>query len=126
MGKMKELSQTLDDLRSCGEDMIRIANELTRMFSDTGTAPETSEAKEAPAPAAAEPEKPEKEAAPPDPGKKYSYEDVRGVLADLSANGNRDAARSLILKHGANKLSEINPSEYAAIIAEAEVIAHAG
>lgn len=125
MGKMKELSQTLDDLRSCGEDMIRIANELTEMFSDTESTREPAEAKAAPAPAT-EPEKLKKEAAPPKPEKKYSYEDVRGVLADLSANGNRDAARSLILKHGANKLSEINPSEYAAIIAEAEVVAHAG
>ena len=35
---------------------------------------------------------------------------------------NTEAIRQLLSKHGAQRLSEINPQEYAAILKEAEVI----
>ena len=49
-----------------------------------------------------------------------SLEEVRAVLAELSRNGKTAVVRELLQKHGANKLSEINPTEYAAILAEVQ------
>lgn len=49
-----------------------------------------------------------------------SLEEVRAVLAELSRNGKTAEVRELLQKHGANKLSEINPTEYAAILAEVQ------
>ena len=47
---------------------------------------------------------------------------VRGVLADKSRVGFTADVRELLVKHGAAKLSEIDPKEYAALLAEAEVL----
>ena len=61
--------------------------------------------------------KPKKEKA-----KVYTLEDVRGVLAEKSQNGLTSEVKGLIAKFGGNKLSDIDPSNYEAIIKEAEVL----
>lgn len=54
--------------------------------------------------------------------KAYTLEDVRGVLAEKSQNGLTSEVRGLIAKFGGSKLSDIDPSNYEAIIKEAEVL----
>lgn len=54
--------------------------------------------------------------------KVYTLEDVRGVLAEKSQNGLTSEVKGLIAKFGGSKLSDINPSNYEAIIKEAEVL----
>lgn len=54
--------------------------------------------------------------------KVYTLEDVRGVLAEKSQNGLTSEVKSLIAKFGGSKLSDIDPSNYEAIIKEAEVL----
>ena len=49
-------------------------------------------------------------------------EKVRSVLADKSRLGHMVEVKALLQKHGAVKLSEVDPSEYAALLAEAEVL----
>ena len=49
-----------------------------------------------------------------------TLEEVRTVLAGLSRNGLTAQVRELLQKHGAGRLSEVNPAEYAAILKEAE------
>ena len=61
--------------------------------------------------------KPKKEKA-----KEYTLEDVRGVLAEKSQNGLTSEVKGLIAKFGGSKLSDIDPSNYEAIIKEAEVL----
>jgi len=61
--------------------------------------------------------KPKKEKA-----KVYKLEDVRGVLAEKSQNGLTSEVKGLIAKFGGSKLSDIDPSNYEAIIKEAEVL----
>ncbi len=51
-----------------------------------------------------------------------TLERARGVLADKSRAGFTTVVRELLVKHGAAKLSEIDPKEYAALLAEAEVL----
>ena len=52
----------------------------------------------------------------------YELEDVRGVLAEKSQNGLTSEVKGLIAKFGGSKLSDIDPSNYEAIIKEAEVL----
>lgn len=66
---------------------------------------------------------PEKAAKPKkEKAKVYTLEDVRGVLAEKSQNGLTSEVKGLIAKFGGNKLSDIDPSNYEAIIKEAEVL----
>lgn len=51
-----------------------------------------------------------------------TLERVRGALAEKSRAGFTAEVRELLVKHGASKLSEIDPKEYAALLAEAEVL----
>jgi predicted LPLAT superfamily acyltransferase len=51
-----------------------------------------------------------------------TLEKVRGVLAEKSRVGYTAAIRALLEKRGAAKLSEIDPKEYAALLAEAEAL----
>jgi|GEM_PF-725437 len=48
--------------------------------------------------------------------------DVRALLAEKSMLGFQDAVRALITKRGAGRLSDIAPSEYAALVKEAEAL----
>ena len=51
-----------------------------------------------------------------------TLEEVRAVLAKLSVAGHSAAVKSLIAKFGADKLSNIPPEQYAALLQEAERI----
>ncbi len=51
-----------------------------------------------------------------------TLEEVRTVLAKLSVEGHSAAVKSLITKFGADKLSELAPEYYAALLKEAEKI----
>ena len=67
--------------------------------------------------------KEEKPAAKQEPEEKpLTLEEVRAVLAEKSRSGHTEEVRALLNKHGADKLSEIDPAEYAALLAEAEVL----
>lgn len=52
--------------------------------------------------------------------KAVTLEQVRAVLADKSHDGFTAEVRALLEKHGAKKLSEIDPANYAALLADAE------
>ena len=105
MSKMSELSQVLSELKDCGQTLMNIADSLTELFSSTSTVHET------PAP-------PPKE----EPMPAYSFVEVRKKFAEMSRAGHTDALKELLKKHGADKLSSINPSQYAALLADAEAI----
>mgnify|MGYP000513499642 FL=1 len=96
MSKMSELSQVLDEMVSCGENLIQAAKALKDIFSST------------------EEEK-----------KSVSLEDVRAVLAEKSRRGFTEEVKEIISKHGADRLSGIDPSEYESLLSEAEVIGNA-
>ena len=49
-----------------------------------------------------------------------TLEKVRGILADKSRAGHTAEVRAIITKYGAEKLSEINPANYEAVMKEAE------
>lgn len=52
----------------------------------------------------------------------YTLIDVRTLLASLSKEGYTNDVKALLRKYGAEKLSGVNPSDYEAIINDAEVL----
>lgn len=58
----------------------------------------------------------------PKPVEAIPLEKVRAVLADKSRLGHTAEVKALLQKHGAVKLSEVDPAEYAALLTEAEVL----
>ena len=108
MGKMSELAAELTELKRCGEVLISISETLTDMFSSAD-----AEHKE------------DLKDAPKSDRKQVSMEEVRAVLAEKSISGHREAVKALLNKYGADRLSDIEPSKYAALLADAEVIGNA-
>jgi hypothetical protein len=49
-----------------------------------------------------------------------TLEQVRSVLTEKSRSGLTAQVKALLTKHGANKLSDIDPSDYAELLSEAE------
>lgn len=52
--------------------------------------------------------------------KRITLEQIRAVLAEKSHDGFTAEIRGLLEKYGADKLSKINPVNYAALLADAE------
>ena len=126
MGKVKLLLDVIGDLRSLADSLQAVADAV----ADSGEA-------EAEMTTTKEPEKAGKtgkSAAKKDAAKKdakpaakqeekpLTLEEVRAVLAEKSRSGHTEEVRELLAKHGADKLSEIDPAEYAALLAEVEVL----
>ena len=126
MGKVKLLLDVIGDLRSLADSLQAVADAV----ADNGAA-------DAELTAAKEPEKTgkngkagakntaKKDAKPAKQGpeeKPLTLEEVRAVLAEKSRSGHTEEVRALLNKHGADKLSEIDPAEYPALLAEAEVL----
>lgn len=107
MSKRSELSRAVTELKRCGEALLGISESLADLFSINDDA----EITEQPTAKASVPEE-----------KPLSLEMVRAVLAEKSRNGHTAEVRALLEKHGATKLSEIDPSKYPALLAEAEVL----
>lgn len=102
MSKMNELSLLIIELKNCGEALISISESLTDLFSGNGE------------PLEKEPQAPKE--------KTLTLDEVRAVLADKSRNGHTTEVRALLEKYGATKLSQIDPAQYSAVLAEAEVL----
>jgi len=104
MGKMNDMAQTIEELRNAAAIIADAAEWLTYQFSG-GDLKEEQPITETP---------------------ELTLESVRAVLADKSRQGYAAEVRELIKKYGADKLSAVNPSDYTALLAEAEVIGNAG
>ena len=101
MGRISELELAIKDLRSAAATINEVANTLAEMFSTTADE----------APDAATPAEPQ-----------LTLEQVRAVLADKSRMVFTAEIRSLLQKYGAAKLSGIDPTNYKALVADAEVL----
>ena len=128
MGKVKLLLDVIGDLRSLADSLQAVADAV----ADSGAAEaemtttkepeETGKAGKA-GKTAKNTAKKEAKAAKQEPEEKpLTLEEVRAVLAEKSRSGHTEEVRELLAKHGADKLSEIDPAEYPALLAEAEVL----
>ena len=99
MSKMSEMEATIRELRDIASSINAIANWLTDAFGSTD----------------------DTEAAPT-PAKTYSLEEVRAILAEKSRDGFTAQIRDLLQRYGATKLSEVDPTRYGGLVADAEVL----
>jgi len=106
MSKIKLLLDVVTGLRSLADSLQAVADAMAGNEPVEASHPET--------PAQVPTQKPEE--------KTVSLEQVRAVLAEKSRDGFTAEVRRLLEKYGASKLSQIDPSKYAAILAEAEVL----
>ena len=111
MGKTSELSILVDELKNCGETLIGISQGLSELFSGAAENQKSDE----PTTVTEEQSKTAEE-------KVLTLEEVRAVLAEKSRAGFTAQIREILVKHGAEKLSAVNPSEYEALLKEAEVL----
>lgn len=100
-----------NDLACLAASIAEIAEEIKAIYDFDHDAEDASDT-------------PELQAETPAPSmpKAIPLEKVRGILADKASGGHREAVQALIKKHGANRLSDIDPSEYAVLIKEAGAI----
>lgn len=128
MSQMKRLAGELEELKHCGEILIGISDTLTEMFTDTA-AEESGEVEGSnpPDPAVQEVAEPQKEETEkPAEKKQIKLPEVRGLLAEKSRAGFTKDVKELLRKHGAEKLSAVDPSEYEALMAEAAKLGGGG
>ena len=131
--KKKELAVLIDGLRRLSALMAEIADTLagkeTPVDNQTADVTESeTEVPQAETETVTLPEIPAEtvsdvstEEVPP--SKVYSFEEVRGILADKARAGFREEIKALLNSHGAKQLSEItDPSVLATLVAEAEAL----
>ena len=119
MGKMNELSMLVEELKKCGETLVGLSEGLADLFSGSAEEEKQPIKKSAAKKKAAEEPKPEVTEE-----KALTLEDVRAVCAEKSRSG--FTVKAILNKHGVEKLSEVNPVEYKALLAEVEVLGNAG
>jgi hypothetical protein len=106
MSKIKLLLDVVTDLRSLADSLQAVADAIAGNEPVDASQPET--------PAHVPTQKPEE--------KRVTLEQVRAVLAEKSHDGFTAEVRVLLEKYGASKLSQIDPTNYAALLAEAEAL----
>ena len=122
MGKVKLLLDVVGDLRSLADSLQAVADAVAENDSSAEmTATKESEEKSRPKAAAKKTTMKKTPKAEPEE-KPLTLEEVRAVLAEKSRAGHTAEVKELLNKHGADKLSEIDPSEYPALLADAEVL----
>lgn len=119
MGKVKLLLDVIGDLRSLADSLQAVADAV----ANNGAAEAELTATKEPEKAGRGGKAAAKNTAKQEPEEKpLTLEEVRAVLAEKSRSGHTEEVRELLAKHGADKLSEIDPAEYAVLLAEAEVL----
>ena len=115
MSRMSNLDLVLDEMIEAGQQMIKAATELKAIFSETAPV----EKKATPEPI----NKGKEETPAPEPeAKKYTFQEVRGIMATLAGTNKKAEAKALLTKYGADRLSAVKEEDYAALVADAEVL----
>lgn len=103
MGRTNDMAVVIEELKTAAAAINEVAKWLTATFGGVAE-PETIPT--------TEPAVPAKPA--------ITLEQVRAVLAEKSHDGFTKEVRALLQKHGADKLSLIDPTEYKSLLKDAE------
>lgn len=103
MSKMSELSAEIMELYNAAEIIIAVADSLIELFSGSD-----------------EPKEPQQTTEP-----SPTLEEVRAVLAEESRSGFTAEIHALLQKYGADRLSQLDPANYKALLADVEVLTDA-
>lgn len=117
MSRIKLFLDMVSDLRSLADSLQAVAETMTQ---DEPEQPK-KDSEEKPVQKSEKKQTAKKTEKPMDKPT-LTLEQVRAVLAEKSRAGYTAEVKALLLKHGADKLSEIDPAEYPALLADAEVL----
>lgn len=112
MDPMMELVNTLNALTAA---LQKFTSQTTNAYLDTFEEiynPETDEPQTA--------EAPKEQPAPAEKTETVNFVQLRSRLSEISRAGHTQEVKELIVKYGAEKLSDIAEADYAAVLAEAE------
>jgi len=128
MGTMSEISALLDEVKSCGNTLLCVASELRELISSKD--PDDEEKPKATRKRKTKTEEPKTDTAtveevPQKTPKPVTLDEVRAALAEKSRAGYTADVKALIAKYGADKLSDVDPANYTALLKDAEVIGNA-
>lgn len=123
MGKIKLLLDVVSDLRSLADSLQAVADVMVQNEPEADTVAEekAEPEKKADTKPAGKSARKKKAAAEPEE-QPLTLEEVRAVLAEKSRAGHTAEVKALLTKHGADKLSDVDPAEYPALLADAEVL----
>ena len=116
MSKVNDVAAVIEKIEKCCESLI-IISEQVNFIAKTVAEILAELQKDSGKPAAKIEKKQE-----PVKEKTLSLTEVRKILADKSRAGFTAEVKQILIKHGAEKLSEIAPTEYAALVADVEVL----
>lgn len=119
MSKIQLLLDVVDNMRALADSIQAVAN--TMRENELSQPVEPSPRPEPVKPVPAEPEP----IPVPKPVKPITLPELRTALGKLSREGYTDQIRALIQKYGADRLGEVDPSNYGALLKEAEELPHA-
>ena len=117
--KKKDLSILIDGFRRLSADAAEIADLLsgTETTAKKAEAEPAAESSQDPAPEADAPAVASEETQ----AKVYTFEEVRGILAEKARAGFREEVKALLTSHGVKQLSEISdPAVLATLVTESE------
>lgn len=94
--------------------LVDVVEAIAETYNDTVLTVDVAEVIQAEEPKQIEEKKEEK--------KTLSFEEVRAVLAAKSREGHTAEVKAVLTEFGVEKLSDINPDQYDALLAKVEVI----
>lgn len=112
MNNMSKLECTLNDLVAATQNMLNAANTLKDLILKKETSVSNSNKK------IKEPVVKEV----PLTVKPYSFQEVRGIMATLTASGKKIEAKQLLSELGTSRLSEVNEADYNTLVTLAEAL----
>lgn len=116
MSKVNDAAAVIEKIEKCSESLIIISEQVS-FIAKTVAEIQAELQKESGKPVSKAEKKQE-----PAKEKTLSLTEVRKILADKSRAGFTAEVKQILIKHGAEKLSEIVPTEYAALVADVEVL----
>lgn len=114
MSRVKLMLDVIDDVCNVAESLQHLAETLKVLVKAIGMdeQPKLPQTDNVAIPA------PKKEI--PVEDKQPTLAEVRAVLAGKSRNGKTAQVKELLIKHGADKLSDIDPAEYKSLLKDVE------
>lgn len=116
MSKVNDVATVIEKIGKCSESLTVISEQVSFIAKTvTEILAELQKDSGKPAPKVEKKQEPAKE-------KELSLTEVRKILAEKSRAGFTAEIKALLVKHGADKLSKIASTEYAALVADVEVL----
>ncbi len=122
MGKVKLLLDVVSDLRSLADSLQAVADAVAENDASAEMTTIKEPEEKGRTKAAVKKITAKKSVKAEAEEKPLTLEEVRAMLAEKSRAGHTAEVKELLNKHGADKLSEIDPAEYPALLADAEVL----